>query len=61
MPKILYFGGGYQILQISLGMKSLYDRYREHIHLLTREAISENLLTGEATRVHLTRALGQGV
>ena len=47
---------------------SLYDRSRKLIHLLagkakfaTQEAISGNLSTWKATRVHLIRALGQGV
>ena len=61
MLKILYFSGGYQLFQISPGIKSLYYRRRKSIHLLTGEAISANLSTGEATGVHLTGALGHGV
>ena len=59
--KILYFSRGHQFFQISRGIKSLYDRGRKLIHLLAGEKIWANLLTREATGVHLTRALGQGV
>ena len=34
MLKILYFSGGYQLFQISPGIKSLYDRGRKRIDLL---------------------------
>ena len=61
MLKILYFSGGYQLFQISPGIKSLYYRRRKSIHLLTGEAISANLSTGKATGAHLTGALGHGV
>ena len=68
MPKILHFIGGQQFFQVLPGIKSLHDRCRKHIHLLpgeakhgTGEAISVSLLVGEATGVHLTGALGQGV
>ena len=59
MLNILYVSGGYQIFQISPRIKSLYDRCRKRIYLLTGESISRNLSTGEATGVHLTGALGQ--
>ena len=68
MLKILYISGGHQLFQISPGIKSLYDRGKKLIHLLSGEAqfgtevaISGNLCTGEVTRAHLTGALGQGV
>ena len=38
MLKILYFGGGYQIFQISPGVKSLYHRGRKLVHLLAAKA-----------------------
>ena len=38
MVKILYFRGGHQFFQISLGIKSLYDGGRKIIHLLAGEA-----------------------
>ena len=62
MLEILYFSGGHQILQTSLGIQCLHDRGRRLIPLLageayfaTGEAISANLSTGEATGAHLTR------
>ena len=68
MLKILCFSGGHQFFQISPGIKSLYDWGRKHIHLLageakfgTGEAISGNLLAGEATGTHFTGVLRQGV
>ena len=67
MLKIVYFSGAYQFFQISPRIESLYDRSRRLIHLLaeeakfaTREAISANLSTGEATGAHFIGALGQG-
>ena len=66
--KILYFGGGHQFFQISQGIKCLYGRGRKLIKFIDRGSItwdwggnSNNLSTGEATRVHLTGRLGQGV
>ena len=68
MLKVLYFSGGYQVFQMSLGIKSLYDRGKKLIHLLPREGylgteeeISENLSTRQTIKAHLIRALGQGV
>ena len=68
MLKILFIRGGPQFFQISPGIKSLYHWGRKSIHLNAEKAqfgagetISTNLLTGEATGVHLTRALAQGV
>ena len=64
MLKKLYFGVGYQIFQISPGVKSLYHRGRKLVHLLaaekkfgTGEIISANLSAGEASGAHLTGAL----
>ena len=59
-----------KILSISVGVirfpkspriKSLNDRGRKLIQLLTGEAVSVNLSPGEATGAHLIGALGQGV
>ena len=67
MLKISYFNGWQQFFQISPRIKSFYDRNRKPIHLFageaqfgTKEAISANLLTMEATWAHLTGAFGQG-
>ena len=68
MLKILCFSGNHQSFQIPPEIKSVYDLGKKHIHLLAGEAklrngevISANLLTGEATEVHLTGVLGQAV
>ena len=68
MTKILCFSESHHFFKVPTGIKSLYDQGSKHIHLLpeetkyrTGEAISANLLAGEATGVHLTGALGQGV
>ena len=61
MLKIFYFSRSHQFFQTSPRIKSLYVRGRKLIHLLAGEATSGNLLTVEATGVHLTRALGQGL
>ena len=68
MLKILCSSGSHQSFQIPPGIKSIYDLGKKHIHLLAGEAklrngevISANLLAGEATGVHLTGVLGQGV
>ena len=61
---MLYFSGSHQILQVSPGTKSLYDlaeNLAREAKFGAREANSANLLTGEATETHLTRALVQGV
>ena len=68
MLKILFIRRGPQFFQISPGIKSLYHWGRKRIHLNAEKAqfgagetISTNLLAGEATGVHLTRALAQRV
>ena len=68
MLKIFSSSGGHKFFQISPGIKLLPDRGTKSIHLLagvaysgTGETISESLLTGKATGVHLTGALGHGV
>ena len=61
MLKILCFSGNHQSFQIPPEIKSVYDLGKKHIHLLAGEVISANLLTGEATEVHLTGVLGQAV
>ena len=61
MLKILYFSGDNQFFRISPGIKSICGRGRKPVHLLTGEEISANLLTGEATGVHFTGTLVQGV
>ena len=53
--KILYFSGDNQFFRILLGIKSPYAGVKL-VHLLTREEISANLFSREATG-----ALGQGV
>ena len=66
--KIFYFSGEQHFFQNSPEIKSRYDRVQKRFYLLakegyfgTEETVSANLLTGQATRAHLTGALGQGV
>ena len=62
--KIFYFSGEQHFFQNSPEIKSRYDRVQKRYHLLakegyfgTEETVSANLLTGQATRAHLTGAL----
>ena len=58
MLKILYFSEGYHFFQISLGIKSLYDRGSM---IRDREDNFSKFIDWEATGAHSSRALGQGV
>ena len=68
LVKILYFNGDQKFFQNSVRIKPLCGRGTKLFHLLageiyfgTGETISAKLLTGEATRAHLTEARGQNV